>query len=59
MRARSDGSSASTSKSDSPVWCEPTSTPFAPRIPSSAYGRKRSGCGRTVYSSALPWIFTA
>ena len=43
----------------SPVWCEPTSTPFAPRIPSSAYGRKRSGCGRTVYSSALPWIFTA
>ena len=29
----------------------------APR-PSCAYGLKR-GCGLTVYSSALPWIFTA
>ncbi len=31
----------------------------APATPSRAYGRKRSGSGLTVYSSALPWTFTA
>ena len=38
---------------------EPTSTPPAPARPSAAYGRNRARCGLTVYSSALPWIFTA
>ena len=57
---RSEGSSASTSNSEfAGVLASPRARRLAPRIPSSAYGRKRSGCGRTVYSSALPWIFTA
>ena len=41
------------------VWREPTSTAAAPARPSRAASRKRSGCGLTVYSSALPWTLTA
>ncbi len=49
----------SVSHSRSAVWREPTSTPRAPPMPRRAGSRKRSGCGATVYSSALPWILTA
>ncbi len=38
---------------------EPTSTPDAASIPSRANGRKRSGSGFTVYSSAEPWTLAA
>ncbi len=43
----------------SPVCLEPTSTPEAACIPSRANGRKRSGSGFTVYSSAEPCTLAA
>ena len=58
MRAGSSGSSIA-AQSDSAVWREPTRTVRARASPSRAAGRKRSGCGLTAYSSALPWILTA
>ena len=57
VRAGSSGSSIAAHRLRA-VWPEPTSTPRAPASPSRAQGLKR-GCGLTVYSSALPWIFTA
>jgi hypothetical protein len=58
VRASSSGSSIAAHRL-SPVWREPTSTARARARPSRAYGRKRSGFGFTVYSSAEPWTLTA
>ena len=57
VRASSVGSSTAAHRL-SAVCREPTSTPRAAAMPSRAWGRNR-GCGFTVYSSALPWTFTA
>ncbi len=43
----------------SAVWREPTRTVRARSRPSRAAGRNRAGSRLTVYSSALPWTFTA
>ena len=58
VRASSPGS-AIVSHRLSAVWREPTSTALAGARPSRARPTKRSGSGLTVYSSALPWTFTA
>ena len=58
VRASRPGSSIAAHRL-SAVWREPTSTALAGASPSRAYGRKRSGCGLTVYSSAEPWTLTA
>ena len=57
MRSVTVGSSISAHRL-SAVCREPTRIPRARARPSAAYGLKR-GYGLTVYSSALPWIFTA
>ncbi len=58
VRASRPGSSIAAHRL-SAVWREPTSTARAGASPSRAYGRKRSGFGLTVYSSAEPWTLTA
>ena len=59
LRARLELGSSIAAHRLSAVWREPTSTARAGASPSRAYGRKRSGCGLTVYSSAEPWTLTA